>query len=240
MCRRKRNRCEILGADPSMWSHFEPLAPDKSLIDSFPHFERAVRAAANGAIEAARQELAQVQGDAIKTWYIEHAQISGKCRFAAMGGKEAGPYTGDIDLLAYPRAAVVTAVYEADGYRCRYCQRPVVHRDLLWGLQAVVGVRDFPIGPTNLATHGSVIAHRAVAEHVVPRKRGGRTEPDNLVTACYPCNFGKAHYTLKEIGLAPPRPPVRDGWVGLRDLIPAGVALILITPPARPCEVAGA
>jgi HNH endonuclease len=69
--------------------------------------------------------------------------------------------------------------------------------------------------------HGSVIAHRGVVDHVVPRKRGGRTEPGNLVTACYPCNFGKAHYTLEELGMCAPRPAMRDGWDGLQGLVPA-------------------
>jgi 5-methylcytosine-specific restriction endonuclease McrA len=95
------------------------------------------------------------------------------------------------------------------------------HRDVLRLLQSIVGKSAFPIGPTNAATHGAVIAHRAVADHVVPRKRGGPTSAGNLVTACYPCNFGKAEYTLEELGLLAPRPAVVDGWDGLQSLVPA-------------------
>ncbi len=40
------------------------------------------------------------------------------------------------------------------------------------------------------------------------------------MTACYPCNFGKAHYTLEEIRLRKPRPALRDGWDGLQSLMP--------------------
>lgn len=237
MCRRNRSRCELLGPDPGKWSAYEPLPPIEALFVSFPIFVDAVRAAASGDVELARRDLARVQGDAIKSWYIEHAQIAGTCRLAALGGKEPAPYTGEVHQLAYPRAAGVTAVFEADGYRCRYCQRPVVHRDLLRALQAVVGADAFPIGPTNERTHGSVIAHRGVVDHVVPRKRGGRTEPGNLVTSCYPCNFGKAHYALEEIRLAPPRPPIKDDGVGLRDLIPALRAVARRLASATPVAV---
>jgi len=62
--------------------------------------------------------------------------------------------------------------------------------------------------------------YRAVADHVIPRKRGGRTDRGNHVTACYPCNFGKAEYGLEELRLQAPRPAVRDGWDGLQSLIP--------------------
>lgn len=29
-------------------------------------------------------------------------------------------------------------------------------------------------------------------DHVKPRSRGGKTEPSNLATACWPCNNGKS------------------------------------------------
>jgi 5-methylcytosine-specific restriction endonuclease McrA len=38
-------------------------------------------------------------------------------------------------------------------------------------------------------------------DHVVPASRGGKTEPDNLVTACKPCNNFKADRTPEESGL---------------------------------------
>jgi hypothetical protein len=221
MCRRNANRCSVLGNDPSAWSQYAPLHPDTALVESLPFFERAVRAAAEGQVERSKDELLGVQSDAIRTWYIEHAQIAGNARRAALGRPRSLPYSGRIDPLAYPRPADLAAVLVADGHRCRYCQRPVVHKDVLKLLQAIVGKNAFPIGPTNLATHGAVLAHRAVADHVVPRKRGGPTGDGNLVTACYPCNFGKAEHTLEELGLLAPRPAVVDGWDGLHSLVPA-------------------
>ena len=40
-------------------------------------------------------------------------------------------------------------------------------------------------------------------EHVIPRSRGGRTTWSNIVTACMPCNTGKAASTR----IKPRRPP---------------------------------
>lgn len=39
-------------------------------------------------------------------------------------------------------------------------------------------------------------------DHVIPKAAGGSDEPDNLVTACWDCNRGKADRLLEE-GLAP-------------------------------------
>ena len=46
-------------------------------------------------------------------------------------------------------------------------------------------------------------------DHVVPRAAGGRTEWDNIVTACRPCNTLKASKTCDESGMWPRRPPRR-------------------------------
>lgn len=50
-------------------------------------------------------------------------------------------------------------------------------------------------------------------DHVVPRSRGGATNWENIVTACFSCNVGKANCTPKEAGLALLRKPVRPKWL---------------------------
>lgn len=120
-----------------------------------------------------------------------------------------------------PPAAMWAEIMARDGYRCRYCQRPVVHGAVLEALRGVLGPTVLPTGPTDRATHCAVLAFRAVADHVFPRHLGGATKPENLVTSCYPCNFGKVRFTLSELGLDDPRPPLRDEWNGLMTLLPA-------------------
>lgn len=221
VCRRNGNKCVVLGSDPTKWSECEPLPPDRSLIEGFRHFDAAVHAAAAGDIQSARAKLVAVESDAIRSWFIEHAQVAGNARVAALGRAAPAPYVGPVDELAYPRSATVLEVFRADGYRCRYCQRPVVHKGVLTLVQRIVGKSIFSMGLTNLEMHGAAIAHRAVVDHLVPRKRGGPTKLGNLVTACYPCNFGKAHYTLEQLGLCAPRAALRDEWDGLQSLVPA-------------------
>jgi 5-methylcytosine-specific restriction endonuclease McrA len=52
-------------------------------------------------------------------------------------------------------------------------------------------------------------ASELTLDHVVPRSRGGRTDWDNLVACCYPCNNLKGDRLLEEAGvklLRLPRP----------------------------------
>lgn len=46
-------------------------------------------------------------------------------------------------------------------------------------------------------------------DHVVPRKRGGRTEWENIVTSCYPCNERKGSRTPDEAGMSLLRKPFK-------------------------------
>jgi 5-methylcytosine-specific restriction endonuclease McrA len=68
-----------------------------------------------------------------------------------------------------------------------------------------------------------VLAFRANVDHVVPWTLGGRTDMENLVSACWCCNYGKSSYTLEQIGLDDPRlrpTPESDGWDGLTSSLP--------------------
>lgn len=131
------------------------------------------------------------------------------------------PYVGDVDERPNPSSRVTAEVLVRDGHRCRYCHRQLLSRRVLKLFQSIVGEKAFPMGSTNATTHGAAIAYRAVADHVVPRKRGGRTDAENLVTACWPCNFGKAGYTVEQLGIDDPRSrPVLLDWSGLEHLVP--------------------
>jgi 5-methylcytosine-specific restriction endonuclease McrA len=50
-------------------------------------------------------------------------------------------------------------------------------------------------------------------DHVVPRRKGGKTEWTNIVTACYRCNRIKGGRPLNETGLRLLKKPVRPDWV---------------------------
>jgi 5-methylcytosine-specific restriction endonuclease McrA len=122
-------------------------------------------------------------------------------------------------------------VFERDGYTCRYCGLPVVAKEVLIAFEHVVGVAAFSTRGTNAEQHGVIHAFKLVADHVVPHKLGGKTDIDNLVTACPACNYGKECYTLDQLGLEDPRDrdPKLGDWDGLTAFIPGLKTNPLIT-----------
>ena len=56
-------------------------------------------------------------------------------------------------------------------------------------------------------------------DHVVPRSRGGRTNWDNIVTSCIPCNTRKENKTPREAGMKLRVNPSRPKWRGNKSFI---------------------
>lgn len=50
-------------------------------------------------------------------------------------------------------------------------------------------------------------------DHVIPRSQGGTSVFENILTACYPCNFKKGGRTPKQAGMVPLSKPVRPEWI---------------------------
>jgi hypothetical protein len=115
-----------------------------------------------------------------------------------------------------PVPSAVAAIGQRDGWRCRFCGCRVVSKQGRTCLVAALP-EVFRWGSKNSEIHPALIALSATADHVVPHARGGTNEFDNLVTACWPCNFGRNNWLLEEVGLHDPRsrPPIVDGWDGL-------------------------
>ncbi len=105
---------------------------------------------------------------------------------------------------AYPLARMEREVFERDGGRCGYCQIPV---HMLKDLRKVHDCAPdlFPMGRTNRTRAGAMMLTRSSADHIVPVSQGGKTVHDNLVTACWPCQFGKSAYTPEQLGMTAPQ-----------------------------------
>lgn len=211
-------RCSFLGPREE-WDRFAPLAAPTVVVEGFEHFSAAVIAAARGDLPGARAALARVENEALRSWYIERARWAGDCRAERLGMRKLPKYEGKRDKRKNVPASMAAGVYDRDGFRCRYCHRPVVSRRLTKLLHGLLGT-DFPLG-TDRSTHGAAHCFGAVADHVLPHSRGGLTDLANLVTACNPCNYGKYNYTLEQLGLKSPwsREAPR-GWTPLDRLIP--------------------
>ncbi len=216
MCRTS-DCCTALGDDSALWSTSCPLPhPDwaSSILDEF---SRAVVSAQHGNKSAAQDALGRIRNDsdALREWFDVHAQNTGRFRFQEFGKTPRSPVhrVGS----RYISAALTREVAERDGYHCRYCAQRVVPHSVFRRFGALVGPDAFPTGRSNAERHGVRLVYGMSIDHLVPHSLGGATDPSNLVTACWPCNFGKAGYLVCELGLKDPRgrDPVLSDWRGL-------------------------
>jgi 5-methylcytosine-specific restriction endonuclease McrA len=53
---------------------------------------------------------------------------------------------------------------------------------------------------------------KPTVDHVIPKKFGGQSTWENLVTCCYSCNNKKGHKTLAEVGFDLMRIPKKPGY----------------------------
>lgn len=108
------------------------------------------------------------------------------------------------------------ALIARDGYRCRFCGVPLIRKEIRTAMHRTYP-EALPWGATNPEQHAAFQCLWMQFDHVLPHSRGGRTDLDNLVVTCAPCNFGRSESTLEEVGLIDPRlrPVVRTGWDGL-------------------------
>lgn len=118
-----------------------------------------------------------------------------------------------------PGKRAATAIFERDGWRCRFCEVRVISTEAIKVLN-----EQFPEKIRNRAPmreiHGGIRALAVSLDHVLPHSRGGDNSDQNLVAACGPCQFGRNQWTLEEVGFADPRSraPIVDEWDGLTRL----------------------
>jgi hypothetical protein len=172
----------------------------------------------SAAIDVLRDGVPDV---ALHDWYDAHAQHTFKWRCIKRGILKATPHleTERGGVVGPPDGPLARQVYERDSYRCSYCQNRLLAIPALEWLEAAVGRAYFRTkGSGNAVKSGAAMVLRPVADHVFPASRGGQPDMDNLVTSCWPCNFGKNEFTCGDLGIADPRlhPADADGWMGMR------------------------
>ena len=122
--------------------------------------------------------------------------------------------------IRMPAPSVARDIHSRDGWHCRYCGCRVVEKEVRYRLRALLpgAVR---WGTKARDCDAGFYAITAVPDHVLPHAHGGDSDLDNIVTACWPCNFGRMNYQLEEVGIIDPRsrPPLRNEWDGLRRIM---------------------
>ena len=114
--------------------------------------------------------------------------------------------------------AAKLAVHRRDSWTCRYCRARTIAPPAL-RLLSEIYPDEFPYHPNWRAgqVHPAYLLVSTSLDHVDPGGRGGSwLAQENLVTACWPCNTGKADLRLDEVGWTLlSEADVRSDWDGL-------------------------
>jgi len=138
----------------------------------------------------------------LNAWFCDHAQFAYKFRANRAKHEKQLNVKTDSKRLS---AADIRKANRRDNYRCRYCEQPVLPVEFFRKFSKLVGPEEFQFKGKNAEIHGIRLVFGATADHVVPWADGGPTSSSNLVTACWPCNFGKYDFSLEELGMTDPR-----------------------------------
>jgi HNH endonuclease len=110
------------------------------------------------------------------------------------------------------------AIHRRDSWTCRHCGGRTVAPPVLRFLSEIYP-EELPYHPNWRAgqVHPAYLLVSTSLDHVHPGGRGGSwLDKDNLVTACWPCNTGKADLRLDEVGwVLLSEDAVRSEWDGL-------------------------
>ena len=223
MCK-GRSTCSELGADANQWSKTSPLPPPEYFERAGVLFTSSVQELVQGNFTSAIELLGECQSDLVGTFFIEHGQQSAYYR--VLNRKEIDR-ANRLSKVTNPtprlRPKVEREVFVRDSFRCRYCGLRIVQKDVFQEYSRILGSNLFSVARKNSLRNGLTLGLRGVGDHVDPYAGGGETTLENLVTSCYSCNFGKAGYTLKQLGIEDPRlrNPINDSWRGLTEHLPA-------------------
>lgn len=197
-----------------------------SLLPPIAEFETAARL-----LDAAADALLQSHFLAARE-FIEQANIP---EISAYANRLVGKMTPEVhrnthrpqclpkkerDLTRMPTDNEQNAIFQRDGWRCRFCNIRVINKKARRVLCKTFSI-DSNWTSLRLQRHSSLYAMASSLDHVHPHGRGGRNTVENFVTACYCCQFGRGEWTLSEVEISDPRerPPIIDSWDGLSRII---------------------
>jgi hypothetical protein len=204
MCTQKgRTFCSELGEDSSLWSKDAPLPKPTWITDSFQVFSETLELIREDKLIEAKSLLRNSHDLEMRDWFSVHAQNAGAWRSKSFGIPAPAPI---MPLDANTRFDKFEApLFARDKFRCRYCSCEVLPKKEFRKVNLVLGPDALPMGNSNATRSGFYVMFVATLDHVLPLSLGGRTDETNLVTCCWSCNYGKANFTVEQLGLKDPR-----------------------------------
>lgn len=194
--------CSELGRESSSWSSDAPLKKPEWIKGSFELLVEAITYASAGKVDLARSILKNSRDLEMRTWYHVHAQNIAQWRFDTFKVKSPEPILPLDPVTSLSKFE--SELFARDDFKCRYCNDPVIPKKVFEKAKSLIGSTDLPLGRTNLTRSGFYLMFVATLDHVTPWSLGGRTDESNLVASCWTCNYGKANFTVEQIGIRNP------------------------------------
>jgi hypothetical protein len=224
MCKKLgRTYCSELGSDRSSWSQQAPISKPDWILDCFSDLGKSLNSVFTNDLVQAKFHLATDADSDLRNWFVDHGQNAGGWRlYTHVNSHRDSAFALD-PIKSFTK--LETSIFERDGYRCRYCDSEVLPRSVFKRASKLLGTDILPLGRTNATRSGYYLMFVATLDHVVPWSLGGRTDESNLVTCCWSCNYGKANFTLEDIGLQNPfrRDPNLSNIDLVREIISASL-----------------
>ena len=192
-----------LGDDDGAWPRHCVIEVPQEIKEDIYRVVEAVQVAHINP-QKAKSIIGVVNAEAMKRWFIDVALWSGFWRAERRDSAEA---TKTKKLIRKPiRQKQLEELFNRDGWQCRYCGNPVGgNRKHFKKFAKQIDIPELIHGSTDETRHGIYLMMMASYDHVESHSRGGTDDFNNLVTACWPCQFGKYKFELTELGLEDPR-----------------------------------
>ena len=210
-----------LGMNPLNWPTNSLIERPALLIQAFEQLHKAVEIAMAKPKEAKRL-IASIDNNYLKQWYMTVALTSGKWRERHLSvHRSPRQHLRSNEGFSQRKVSEVEIeqIMRRDHWTCRYCHSPVAgRRGSFKKFAEQIDFSELITGRTDQLRNGIYLVFSASFDHVIPRSAGGSNDLENLVTACWPCQFGKGDNSLESLGLSDPRlrPPSQvEGWRGI-------------------------
>jgi hypothetical protein len=190
--------------------------PIPEIFEAAANLAKAVDAHLAGDLDAAAHYFV-IANDPVVWAFTDYAWGAGsKARnaFAQLAGQPPFLSRSDRPQPRMPTQLTQLTVLQRDGHHCRFCGIPVIS-DKIRKLAQASYPEAVPWGRTNISQHAAFQCMWLQLDHLLPNSRGGTSDPENVVVACAPCNFGRMEATLAEAQILDPLAiPVHSRWLG--------------------------
>jgi len=207
---------EVLGTNPAVWNNNCLVPYPREFDKQIDLVAEAVQIAQSNPAKA-KAMVQSLDIESMKRWFIDVALWSGAWRAERVGLHEKRMKSLGIRKIVSQKK--LDDLFARDKWRCRYCGiRVAGNRKHFKKFANAIGMPELIAGRTDESRHGLYLILMASYDHVKPVNQDGTNDAENLVTACWCCQFGKYKYSLKDLGLTGPIDSglvKSDSWVGL-------------------------